>query len=107
MISKEIEYGTLALSQSSYVKRIVNVFRMNEARAITTLVATHFKLSAVKGELAEEKAKFMKKIPYSNVVGSLMYAMIGTRPDIAYGVSLVSRFMSKLAKLHCRQSNGY
>lgn len=42
----------------------------------------------------------MRKIPYSNAVGSLMYAMIGTRPDIAYGVSLVSRFMTKPSKEH-------
>ena len=42
----------------------------------------------------------MKKVPYSNTVGSLMYAMIGTRPDIAYGVSLVSRFMSNPSKEH-------
>ena len=38
--------------------------------------------------------------PYSNVVGSLMYVMIGTRPNIAYGVSLVSRFMSSPSKEH-------
>ena len=42
----------------------------------------------------------MKGVPYTNAVRSLMYAMIGTRPDIAYGVSLVSRFMSKPSKDH-------
>ena len=42
----------------------------------------------------------MKKVPYSNVVGSLMYAMISTRPDLAYGVNLVSRFISKPSKDH-------
>lgn len=42
----------------------------------------------------------MKKVPYSNVGGSLMYAMIETRLDTAYGVSLVSRFMSKPFKKH-------
>ena len=42
----------------------------------------------------------MKKVPYSNAVGSLMYEMIGTRPDIAHGLSLVSRFMSKPSKDH-------
>ena len=42
----------------------------------------------------------MKKVPYSNAVRSLMYTMIGTRPDITYGVSLVSRFMSNPSKEH-------
>ena len=35
----------------------------------------------------------MEGIPYANVVGSLMYAMVCTGPDIAHAVSLVSRFM--------------
>ena len=42
----------------------------------------------------------MEKVSYSNVVGSLMYATIWTRLDIAYGVSLVSRFISKPSKDH-------
>ena len=42
----------------------------------------------------------MKDVPYSNCVGSLMYAMVSTRPDLAYGVGLMSRFMSKPSPNH-------
>ena len=42
----------------------------------------------------------MADIPYSQVVGSLMYAMVCTRADIAYAVNVVSRFMSNPGKLH-------
>ncbi|XP_075515339.1 secreted RxLR effector protein 161-like [Primulina tabacum] len=42
----------------------------------------------------------MEKIPYANAVGSLMYAMICTRPDLAYAVSLVSRYISKPGRNH-------
>lgn len=31
---------------------------------------------------------------YSNVIGSMMYAMISIRPDLTYAMSLLSRFMS-------------
>ena len=41
----------------------------------------------------------MAKVPYSSVVGSLMYAMICTRLDIAYALGVVSR--SHLGKKHC------
>jgi hypothetical protein len=42
----------------------------------------------------------MSHIPYSNVVGNLMYAMICTRPDLAHDVSVVSRFMHNPVKEH-------
>ena len=46
-----------------------------------------------------EKAK-MAKVPYSSAVGSLMYAMVATRPDIAFAVGVVSRYMANPGKKH-------
>ena len=46
-----------------------------------------------------EKEK-MSKVPYSNVVDSLMYAMMCTRPDICYIVGLVSKFQSNAGLKH-------
>ena len=42
----------------------------------------------------------MKKIPYSSVVGSLMYCMVYTRPDLAHAISVTSRFMANPGKDH-------
>ena len=42
----------------------------------------------------------MSRVPYASAVGSLMYAMVCTRPDIAHAVSVISRFMSKPRKEH-------
>lgn len=42
----------------------------------------------------------MERIPYANAVGSLMYAMICTRPDLGHVVNLVSRYMSSPGKRH-------
>lgn len=38
--------------------------------------------------------------PYSSAVGSLMYVMIGSRPDLGYAVGLISRFMSAPSRDH-------
>ena len=42
----------------------------------------------------------MAKVPYSSAVGSLMYAMVCTRPDIAHVVGVVSRFLENPGKEH-------
>jgi len=42
----------------------------------------------------------MSKVPYASTVGSLTYAMVCTRPDIAHAVGVVSRFLSNLEKEH-------
>ena len=42
----------------------------------------------------------MMKILYASAVGSLMYAMVCTRSDIAYVVGVVNRFMSNPGKEH-------
>ena len=42
----------------------------------------------------------MSKVPYASTIGSLMYAMVCTRPGIAHAMEVVSRFMSRPEKQH-------
>jgi hypothetical protein len=42
----------------------------------------------------------MSRVPYSLAVGSLMYAMVCTRPDIAHAVGVVSMYMNNTGKEH-------
>ena len=42
----------------------------------------------------------MRDLPYACACGSLMYAMVATRPYIAYAVGVVSRYMSNPGKTH-------
>ncbi|XP_042041299.1 secreted RxLR effector protein 161-like [Salvia splendens] len=42
----------------------------------------------------------MKKVSYANAIGSVMYLMVSTRPDIAYVVSCLSRYMSNPGLVH-------
>ena len=42
----------------------------------------------------------MSRIPYASGVGSLMYAMVGTRPDLAHAMSVVSRFIANPGEEH-------
>ncbi|RVW89194.1 Retrovirus-related Pol polyprotein from transposon TNT 1-94 [Vitis vinifera] len=91
--------GTLKLSQLKYVKKVLNRFNMNEAKPVSTPLGSHFKLSKEQSSKTEEESDHMSKMPYASAIGSLMYAMVCTRPDIAHAVGVVSRFMSASLKL--------
>ena len=42
----------------------------------------------------------MEKVPYSSAVGSIMFTMVSTRPDISHAISVLSKFMSNPEKEH-------
>ena len=39
-----------------------------------------------------EEIESMKAVPYASAVGSLMYAILCTRPDICFAIGMVSRY---------------
>ncbi|XP_042018971.1 secreted RxLR effector protein 161-like [Salvia splendens] len=69
-------------------------------RSTTTPLAMHFKLSKELKAVCEAGRKEMELIPYSNIVGSIMYLMICTRPNIARAISTTSRYMSEFERQH-------
>ncbi|RVX04234.1 Retrovirus-related Pol polyprotein from transposon TNT 1-94 [Vitis vinifera] len=92
--------GTLKLSQSEYVKKVLNRFNMNEAKLVSTPLGSHFKLSKEQSPKTEEERDCMSKVPYASTIDSLMYAIVCTMPDIAHAVGVMSRFMSRPGKQH-------
>ena len=58
------------------------------------------RLSAEQCPKTQEEEEDMSRVPYASAFGSLMYAMVCTRPDIAHEVGVLSRFMSKPGKEH-------
>src|SRR4051812_47698663 len=57
-------------------------------------------LSKTQSPSMEEDRERMSKTPYASAIGSIMYAMLCTRPDIAYVVSLTRRYQSDLGLDH-------
>lgn len=99
-IKRDRVKGTLEISQGDYLKKVLHTFRMEQCKGVQTPLGIHFKLRAAEEEELAAQADYMKTIPYSNAVGSIMYSMIGTRPDLAYPLCVVSRYMSKPLKEH-------
>ncbi|KAK4389523.1 Retrovirus-related Pol polyprotein from transposon TNT 1-94 [Sesamum angolense] len=83
----------LALSQSHYVETILKKFKAYESPPAKTPVDLNL-------HLAKNKDEPECQIEYSRIIGSLMYIMNCTRPDIAYAVNKLSRFTSNPSKDH-------
>jgi hypothetical protein len=58
------------------------------------------KLSKTLGPDSEAEKRRMSKIPYLAAIGSLMYASMGTRPDITFAVQHLSQFSLNPGQAH-------
>jgi hypothetical protein len=88
------------LSQGEYIEKVLERFRMQNAKPVSTPLANHFKLTKEMCPKTQEEIEYMSRVPYSSTVGSLMYAMVFTRPDIAHAVGVASRYINNLGKEH-------
>jgi hypothetical protein len=100
-ISRDRKNGKLWLSQESYIEKALDRFNMSKAKPVSSTLAGHLKLSSKQSPTNEKEKEEMKKVPYASAVGSLMYAMVCMRPDIAHVVGVVSWFLSNPGKEHC------
>ena len=73
---------------------------MENVKPTSTPLPTTIRLSDRDSPSTEEERKLNGKIPYASAVGSIMYAMVATRPDLAYVVGVVSRYMSNPGRKH-------
>lgn len=99
-IHRDRAKGVLTVSQEGYIMKVLGNFKMEQAKAVSTPMGTHFALRAATEVELRDQAEAMKSVPYQSVVGSLMYSMTCTCPDMAFAVGLICRYMSKPVKEH-------
>lgn len=93
-ITRDRENKLISLHQEAYIKRILSNFGMGDCNPRKVPADPHARLS--KRSCDEEEYL----CPYREAVGSLMYAMTCTRPDIAFSVSQVAQFCSSPSRSH-------
>ena len=99
-ITRDRSCRLLFLSQKEYIDRVLERFHMEGGKAISTPLPPYAKLSHDDCPQTDVETAEMSRIPYASAVGSLMYAMVATRPDLAHAVGVVSRYMSNPGKRH-------
>lgn len=83
----EYEDDGISINQSTYTREIIERFGMNDCRPAVTPVDTSQTLCQL-----TENEETLTNVPYQEAVGSLLYLVQGSRPDLAFAVSNVSRY---------------
>ncbi|KAF5476128.1 hypothetical protein F2P56_007864 [Juglans regia] len=99
-ICRDRARGLLGLSQKAYIRRVLQRFEMHNCAPGDVPIIKGDKFNKTQCPKNELERDSVKNIPYASAVGSLMYAQVCTRPDIAYAVSVLSRFQSNPGQEH-------
>ena len=90
--------GTVLMSQVRYISSILQRFGMTESRPISSPSEKALQLS--KGTDEEHEAFKQLNFPYRQAIGSLIYLVMATRPDISWIVSKLSQFLDRPSVSH-------
>src|SRR3990170_2293721 len=90
----------IGLSQSTYLDKVLKKFKMDQSKKGFLPVLQGVKLSPTQCPTTAEDREKMKVIPYASAIGSIMYAMLCTRPDVCLAISLVGRYQSNPGVAH-------
>ncbi|KAG8497050.1 hypothetical protein CXB51_008289 [Gossypium anomalum] len=82
----------LGLSQGTYIDKVLKRFNMEESKRGFLPMRCGISLSKEMCPLTPQERERMSKIPYASAIGSIMYAMLCTRPDVSYALSMTSRY---------------
>ncbi|CAI5470963.1 unnamed protein product [Closterium sp. Yama58-4] len=88
-ITRDRARRTITLTQSHMVQQILQRFRFTYSSPQSTPLPTGHSLSALPSDESVEPSG-----PYPELVGCLMYLMTCTRPDLAYPLSILARYVA-------------
>jgi Reverse transcriptase (RNA-dependent DNA polymerase)/gag-polypeptide of LTR copia-type len=96
-VARHTDTGSVYISQSRYLRRILRRFNMHQSNPVQTPLDPSFSLHRRTEDEEPADAEL-----YRQMVGSVMHLAVFTRPDIAFAVSKLSQFLSDPSILHFR-----
>ena len=96
-IRRDRQKRQILVDQSEYVQTVLERFQMSNCKPAKTPLPAGSVL-----EKNTETATDAFRTEYQSVIGSIMYAMLGTRPDLAFSITRLAKFASNPSKHHMR-----
>nr|GEX02889.1 hypothetical protein [Tanacetum cinerariifolium] len=82
----------IGLCQSAYVEKILKRYHIKNSKRRSIYMQDKLSLSKSQGASTHDELNRMQNVPYALIVGSIMYAMRCTCPDVAFAQNITSRF---------------
>ena len=99
-ITRNRSKQTLHLSQEAYINSIIHCFNLEDAKSMSTPIDSNTRLMKENCPTSVEDKQEMKGVPYRELIGTLNWVAVGTRPDIAFVVSQLAQFLENLGRVH-------
>jgi hypothetical protein len=91
-IHRDRTKGVLVLFQKTYIEKMLKRFNMDKSKTTPVPLAKGDKFSEAQYPKNQLESDEMKDIAYASAVGSLMYAQVCTRPDLAFATGIFGRY---------------
>jgi hypothetical protein len=99
-IDRDEQHGIIKIHQATYIKKLIEKFKMEEAKGISIPVDPNVKLSKLMSPSNDAERMSMSQVPFSELIGSLQFLANVTRFDIAFSVNLLSRYLQNPGPEH-------
>ena len=83
------------VDQTEYIQTVLERFQMNNSKSQRTPLPAGAVLESNKDTASDQF-----RTQYQSIIGSIMYAMLSTRPDIAFAVTRLAKFASNPSQAH-------
>ena len=93
------ENGKILLDQTDYLRKVLKRFGMTDAKMAKTPLPMGYKPEPFSGT-----SNSQLRSQYQSLIGSLLYIMLGTRPDIAFAVTQMAKFASNPSDEHLNRA---
>lgn len=101
-IKVERDATTIKLSQENRIDKLLDRFGMTDCKPVKSPMITN--ISSVNESCNNASINNVTRFPYQELIGSLMYLCVTTRPDISFAVSYLSKFNSCYTEFHWNQA---
>ena len=93
------DWSETDIDQVPYLEKILKCFGMADAKAAQTPLPTGYKTEPLDGT-----AMAALQSQYQSVIGSLLYLMLGTCPDLAFAVTQMAKFAHNPSEDHLNKA---